>query len=107
MKRELVQKVITWGKEEGILDESDSIKQLSKMIEEMAELTHGLACGSIDDVADIIGDIQITLILLLELFNVEAFCKLDYDKCLQMAYNVISQRSGKMINGDFVKNDEM
>ena len=49
------------------------------------------------EVIDAIGDIQVTLILQCKLWGI------DYDKCLEEAYKVIKNRTGKMVNGTFVK----
>ena len=43
------------------------------------------------------GDIMVTLIIQAKMQNVS----LEY--CLKSAYNVISKRTGKMVNGQFVK----
>jgi len=46
---------------------------------------------------DAIGDITVTLIIQAEMQG------LDFQDCLQAAYDVISKRTGKMIDGQFVK----
>jgi hypothetical protein len=46
------------------------------------------------------GDIMVTLIIQAKMQNVS----LEY--CLESAYNVISKRTGKMINGQFVKDND-
>ena len=43
------------------------------------------------------GDIMVTLIIQAKMQNI------SLEKCLESAYNVISQRTGRMVNGQFVK----
>jgi NTP pyrophosphatase (non-canonical NTP hydrolase) len=49
------------------------------------------------EVKDGIGDTLVTLIILAEMLGT------NLDECLQMAYDTISKRTGKMVNGTFVK----
>ena len=49
---------------------------------------------------DAIGDCTVVLILLSELLN------LKYEYCVETAYEIIAQRKGAMINGQFVKEAE-
>lgn len=51
-----------------------------------------------DDIIDAIGDVQVTLIILCDQLD------LNYDECLESAYNVIKNRKGKSVNGTFIKN---
>jgi NTP pyrophosphatase (non-canonical NTP hydrolase) len=46
---------------------------------------------------DALGDILVTIIIQAEMQG------LKLEECLESAYNVISKRTGKMINGTFVK----
>ena len=49
------------------------------------------------EVKDGIGDTMVTLILLANMYG------WTLEECLQVAYDVISKRTGKMVNGTFVK----
>lgn len=117
MKRyeELETKVIEWGRAKGILDNSDPLRQLEKTQEELNETMLALiALRNMDhpvlgeeltlarehiltEVKDGIGDMQVTIILLAELAG---FNLVD---CLGHSYDIISKRTGKMVNGFFVK----
>ena len=46
---------------------------------------------------DAIGDIQVVLILLSEMLD------LNYNACLESAYNEIKDRKGVVVNGTFIK----
>ena len=47
------------------------------------------------------GDILVTLIILCEQIGI------DPEECLSMAYEKISKRKGKTINGTFVKDEDL
>ena len=119
---ELNEKVIGWAKEKGILDASIPLKQLEKTQEELDEtkealqkikaLQHpDLLLGDMSrvsaykkykhEVADGIGDMLVTIIILAELVELES---LD---CLQLAYDEIKGRKGKMVDGLFVKESNL
>ena len=51
----------------------------------------------LDETKDGIGDTMVTLILLCEMLD------LTVEDCLQSAYDVISKRTGKMVDGTFIK----
>lgn len=39
------------------------------------------------------------------LSSIASFHRMDLEECLESAYNVIKKRTGKMVNGQFVKNN--
>ena len=45
------------------------------------------------------GDIMVTLIIQAKMQD------LSLEECLESAYNVIAKRTGKMVNGQFVKDE--
>ena len=110
---ELEQNVIEWGAEKGILTKATPLAQCNKTKEEFHELeeavnaqnsgfitfinSKGNKVNTKDEIIDAIGDITVTLILQCELQGIK------FTECLESAYNVISKRTGKMINGQFVK----
>lgn len=110
---ELNQKVILWGIEKGIFDKSDLVSQLQKTVEEANEAleaadgytdiyTHVDNINQFyDDTVLEIGDVLVTLILACE------FLQVDPWDCLEAAYNKISKRKGKMVDGKFVKEEDL
>ena len=72
-------------------------KPCLKFISEAGELADNIAVGNHDAAQDDLGDVLVTLILLAELIDT------DLMTCLTDSYNVIRKRSGKMVNGIFVK----
>ena len=99
---ELENKVITWAEDRKILQNSNAIKQISKTQEELDETLDALKRleqgeESILEVADGIGDMLVTIILLAKIVG------LDSVSCLSDAYEEIKNRKGKMVDGLFVK----
>ena len=162
----LIEKVEQWGRDKGITNPK---AQMTKVLEEVTELNSAMFEDDEEEIIDAIGDVQVTLIILLntlgkqlheiseigeskinrsfnkekdlvtlfnetialnELINDEfsmkekknniisdalnilnfvryIACSNGYGPsfCLQTAYDVISKRTGKLVNGVFVKDD--
>ena len=101
---ELQKKVIQWAKGRNILENSTAIKQIHKTREELYETLGALrdledGKESILEVADGIGDMLVTIILLANIVG------LDSVDCLADAYEEIKNRKGKMVDGLFVKDE--
>ena len=113
---ELEEKVIQWAKEKGILDKATALAQAFKSKEEVEELieaataqelcktdfvnSNGKKVNTKEELKDALGDILVTIIIGAELQG------LKLTDCLESAYNVISKRTGKMVDGVFVKDSE-
>lgn len=113
---ELEPLVIQWAKEKGILDKATPLAQAGKTFEEVKELIEavevqeegleyftnykGNLVNTEEEVKDALGDILVTIIIGAELQG------LKLTDCLESAYNVISKRTGKMVNGVFVKDEK-
>ena len=89
----------SWAEERGIYTKGDSKTQLIKLQEEMGELAKAILENDKPEVIDAIGDMVVVLTNLAHLNNVHI------ESCIAEAYNVISKRKGKMINGTFVKDE--
>jgi len=94
---ELENLVIEWAKEKGILENGNPLGQVFKTIEEVEELEQAILKNDREEIIDALGDIFVTIIIQAEMQG------LSLESCLQSAYNVISNRTGKMVNGQFVK----
>lgn len=103
MFEQLQDKVLDWAEEKGILDNSNPLKQLEKTQEELDETKEALERGgdNDEDVADGIGDMLVTIIILAELAG------MDSVECLRSAYAEIKDRKGEMRDGLFVKEDNL
>ena len=102
MEQAALQKaVLQWAEDKGIMEWASPQAQFMKTVSEVGELADALAKGTDkEEIIDAIGDIQVTLIILAELLD------LDYTGCLAQAYQVISGRTGQMVNGVFVKDED-
>ena len=120
---ELSTLVLQWGEDKGIFAKSTPLRQLDKTQEELDETREALEklessaqqdlqlefdfideldypsteIEALEEAKDGIGDMLVTVILLAKMLN------MDSVDCLQSAYNVIKKRTGKMVNGQFVK----
>ena len=88
-----------WAKERGLYDKGDSKTQLIKLYEEAGELSQAVLKSNKDDLIDAIGDCVVVLTNLAHLNGV------NIETCIGAAYDEISSRTGKMINGTFVKDN--
>lgn len=96
-KVDYFEKIVQWGKDKGILDHGTVATQFSKLIEEVTELGEGIENESAEEIEDAIGDCIVVLTLLAKL------CNMDVEQCIKSAYNVIKHRTGRMENGQFLK----
>lgn len=92
--------VETWAEEKGILSKATPMAQAFKTLEECTELGIAVNNNDREEIIDAIGDIMVTLIIQAKMQN------LKLEECLESAYNVIAKRTGKMVNGQFVKDSE-
>jgi len=89
-----------WAEEKGILDKATPMAQALKTLEETTELCTAINNNDRAEIIDAIGDIMVTLIIQAKMQN------LSLETCLESAYNVIAKRTGKMVNGQFVKDND-
>ena len=97
---ELILKVEEWSKAKG-LDKAESSKQFLKFSEEAGEVASALARGQMEELKDGIGDVIVTLIILAQQQG------LTIEECLAFAYDEIKNRTGKMVDGVFVKSEDL
>ena len=88
-----------WAHQRGLYDKGNAHTQYVKLQEEAGELAKALLKDDQDEVVDAIGDMVVVLTNLAHLRGV------DIETCIATAYDVISKRTGKMINGTFVKDE--
>jgi len=86
-----------WAEEKGILSKATPLTQAIKTQEEVNELYRAILDDNRDEIKDAIGDIMVTLIIQCKMQG------MDLQDCLESAYNVIKNRTGKMVDGVFVK----
>jgi NTP pyrophosphatase (non-canonical NTP hydrolase) len=88
-----------WADERGLYDKGDPKTQYIKLMEETGEIGRAILKDDTAEIIDGIGDAVVVLTNLAEL------CGVPIEECIQEAYNVISKRTGKMVNGTFVKDN--
>ncbi len=98
---ELEALVESWSEDRGILDKATPMAQALKTLEETTELCVAVNNEDRIEIIDSIGDILVTLIIQCQLQD------LKMEQCLESAYKVIAKRKGKMINGQFVKEESL
>ena len=88
-----------WHHDRNLILGSDDKSQFCKLAEEMGELSSNI-CKS-KDIRDDLGDMMVVLINIMERNG------LSMDDCLEVAYDDIKDRKGKMIDGVFVKEGDL
>ena len=96
MKENNLEKLIgQWHRDRNLIDGSTDKDQFMKLLQEVGELSDSLCKGK--DFRDDVGDIMVVLI------NILVRNGLTIDECLEIAYNDIKDRKGKMVDGVFIK----
>ena len=86
-----------WAHERGLYDKGDIKTQYLKLMEEAGELGRAILKNDQLEIEDAIGDMVVVLT------NLAALAGTSIEDCVDGAYKVISERTGKMVNGTFVK----
>ena len=93
---DLIDKVKQWHHDRNLIEGSTDLQQFNgKLLEEVKELETNILLSK--PIADDIGDILVVLI------NIATRNNLSLSECLQVAYDDIKDRKGKMVDGVFVK----
>jgi len=90
-----------WAAVRGIYDNGDGKTQYVKLMEGAGELAKALLTNDKLEIKDAIGDMIVVLTNLAHLENLEV------EDCIDSAYEEIAGRTGKMINGTFVKSESL
>ena len=106
---ELKELVLDWADDKDLLHSENADKQFMKFIEEVFEFKTEFDdkqrfapdCIDINNLKLEMGDIFVTLIILCEQIGIDPVV------CLDMAYEKISKRTGKTINGVFIKEEDL
>ena len=94
----LIENVTQWAADKDILKKENAPKQLLKVLEEVGETAGALLKSNDAEIKDGIGDAFVTLIILAKQLG------LVPADCLEAAWDEIKNRTGKTVNGVFVKN---
>ncbi|MEF5011580.1 MazG-like family protein [Escherichia coli] len=94
---ELITKVEQWAKDKG-LNQADPKAQFLKVAEEFGEIASAMARSNDELFKDSVGDVIVTLIILSMQKGT------NVQECLEME---IKGRTGKMVDGVFVKSSDL
>ena len=99
MPVDIFNKIRSWAETRGLYKSGNPKIQYVKLQEEAGELAKALLKDDQPEVIDAIGDMVVVLTNLAHQRGVYI------EECIQTAYEVINKRTGKMINGTFVKDE--
>ena len=96
-------KILDWAEVRGLLYGQDiqPEKQMLKLVEEVGETAKALAYGDEHGLKDGIGDCVVCLIVLAEQKG------LTLKQCMEAAYDEISQRTGRLEDGLWKKDEKL
>ena len=94
------QKIRDWAGERGLYTKGDTKTQFCKLMEEAGELGRAVLKNDNEEFIDAIGDMVVVLT------NMAHLGGTTIEECIDTAYEVISKRTGKMVNGTFVKDEK-
>lgn len=83
------------------LHKADPNKQMLKLIEEIGELSSAMVRSDEWEISDGLGDIYVVLTILAMQLGY------DLENCIEEAYEEIKDRQGEMVNGVFVKDEDL
>lgn len=106
---ELQKLILEWADDKDLLHSENAEKQFMKFIEEVFEFKTEMddkqrfapECVDINNLELEMGDIFVTLIILCNQLDIDPMY------CLEEAYKKISKRTGKTINGQFIKSEDL
>jgi NTP pyrophosphatase (non-canonical NTP hydrolase) len=96
---ELVNNIIKWHYDRNLIEGSTDKDQTLKLLQELGELSDSVCKGR--DIRDDIGDMMVVML------NIIERNKVTLVDCLEKAYNDIKDRKGKMVNGVFIKEQDL
>jgi len=97
---ERFQKIRDWAGERGLYTKGDKKTQFCKLMEEAGELGRAVLKDDQPEFVDAIGDMVVVLT------NMAHLGGTTIEECIDAAYEVISKRTSKMVNGTFVKDEK-
>ena len=97
----LNEKIVQWGHDRQIIDNSTAKDQFLKCVSEVGELGDALAKNQHAEMIDAIGDVYVTLCMVAECSGI------DMPYCIQSSWEEIKDRTGHLTpEGVFVKDED-
>lgn len=98
-KKTQFERVRKWAFERALYQKGDAKTQFVKLIEEVGETGRAILKDDQPEIKDGLGDAFVVLV------NLAHLCGYTLEECIEDALQVIEKRTGKMINGSFVKDN--
>jgi NTP pyrophosphatase (non-canonical NTP hydrolase) len=92
--------ILKWAEDRNLVHGSNMQAQTVKLLEECGELAAGVARKDIDRIVDSIGDAVVVLTIL------AAQVKVPIEECIDLVWQEIRYRKGKMVDGVFIKEND-
>lgn len=93
----LEHEILLWAENRNLLNKENALKQVLKTVSEVGELSDAIIKQNQSEIIDAIGDVEVCLTIL------KAQLGLGQLAPLNSAYNEIKDRTGKTVNGTFIK----
>ena len=94
-----IDNVVQWHRDRNLIDGSTDKDQVLKLMQELGELSDSVCKGK--DIKDDIGDMLVVML------NIDTRNGVTLSECLARAWDDIKDRKGKMIDGIFVKEEDL
>lgn len=90
-----------WANDRNLIKGGTPNAQFVKLMEEVGELAQGIAKNRVEDVFDGIGDAVVVLTILASQYGTRI------EDCIELAWQEIKDRKGRMVNGIFIKEADL
>ena len=94
-----IDNVVQWHRDRNLIDGSTDKDQVLKLMQELGELSDSVCKGK--DIKDDIGDMLVVML------NIVTRNGVTLSECLARAWDDIKDRKGKMVDGIFVKEEDL
>ena len=94
-----IDNVVQWHRDRNLIDGSTDKDQVLKLMQELGELSDSVCKGK--DIKDDIGDMLVVML------NIATRNGVTLSECLARAWDDIKDRKGKMVDGIFVKEEDL
>ena len=94
-----IDNVVRWHHDRNLIDGSTDKDQTLKLLQELGELSDSVCKGK--DIKDDIGDMLVVML------NITTRNGVTLSECLARAWDDIKDRKGKMVDGIFVKEEDL
>ena len=94
-----IDNVVQWHRDRNLIDGSTDKDQVLKLMQELGELSDSVCKGK--DIKDDIGDMLVVML------NIVTRNGVTLSECLARAWDDIKDRKGKMVDGIFIKEEDL